>query len=526
MTRQLVLVDEFSALHGNEPIVDRVSFRMDAGSVTALVGESGSGKTTTGLALLGEVAPGIRVSGRVLVDGHPVDAEHPPPPGLVGYVPQHPSTALNPARKVGGVLAEIARLHIGSTPVRRRRTGVRRMMIDAMRRAEIADPAQLLDRYPHQLSGGQQQRVVLAQALIGKAKLIVADEPTTGQDALTRQRVAGELRAMRERGIAVLLLTHDLDLVELLADQVLVMRGGELLERGKASQVLHTPAHDYTRALTTAHQAAATARELTATRGDLLVVEGLTAGHRRARASRHTLHDVSIRISAGERVALVGRSGSGKTTLARCIAGLHTPFEGRMLLDGSPLAPGLRHRSRADLAAVQYVFQDSHASFSEFTAVIDQVARTAVRLFGTPVATARRDARTMLERFGLSPAMIDRRPTALSGGELQRAALARALLAEPRVLICDEITSGLDVITQAALLRQLRDHHRDLNRALVLVTHDLAVVTEIADRMLVMDDGRIIEDGPADQVLARPAHELTRALVESSSVRRRAAIRR
>ncbi|NUS06292.1 MAG: ABC transporter ATP-binding protein, partial [Nonomuraea sp.] len=437
------------------PILHGVSFHLPAGQVLALVGGSGSGKTTTGLALLGEHPPGVEVTGAVRVAGRQVGPGRPPAPGTVGYVPQHPSSVLNPVRRIGAVLKEIASRHATS-------------VTETLRRAGLPADRAFLRRFPHQLSGGQQQRLVLAQALLGDPAVIVADEPTTGQDPLTRDEVVGELSALAARGVSIVLLSHDLDVVRALADHVVVLREGHVVEAGPAASVLNTPRAGYTRALLTAHPAHDGNRgpdrggsfgpggngsfgpDLggVAGRGSgsgvRLEVSELGARH----GGRTVLSAVSLRVGAGECLAVVGRSGSGKTTLARCLAGLHPRAAGSVRVDGRELAPSLRRRTRADLAAVQYVFQDARASFDPRVVVLDQVSRTAVRLRGMSTAQATAAALETLAEVDLPPGVARRRPGELSGGELQRAALARALLAEPEVLICDEITSGLDTLTR------------------------------------------------------------------------------
>ncbi|MEV4173288.1 ATP-binding cassette domain-containing protein [Nonomuraea sp. NPDC049709] len=588
----IVQVSGLRAEVDGRALVDGVSFELATGEVLALVGASGSGKTTTGLALLGEHAPGVRLSGEVRRA-----------PGAVAYVPQHPSSVLNPARRVGGVLREIARHQsagevprldvpqdlAGDVRARRRRPPWGRAgeaeerVREAARRARL--PVELLGRYPHQLSGGQQQRVVLAQALLLDPVLIVADEPTTGQDGLIRGEVIEEFRGLRAQGIALVLLSHDLAMVRALADRVAVMHGGRIVESGPAAAVLDAPRHDYTQRLLStrlappsrptsspAHPASgapapATGRAAgdsaetsrrehaedgstgqanagSANRtgggdvanaapaesgsagaswaaqaeghvanaapvesggaegalreggrsggveagpgggvGGLVEVRGLVAGHRRMAV----LRGVSLSVAAGECVAVVGRSGSGKTTLARCVAGLHRAAAGTVTLAGRPLPRHLPSRARD----VQYVFQDARASFDPYRSVSAQVARTAVRLRGASAGEAAAGARAVLERVGLDERTAGRRPAALSGGELQRAALARALLAEPKVLICDEITSGLDTLVQAAILDLLDELRRDLGLTLLLISHDMDVVARLADRVVELDGGRV-----------------------------------
>ncbi|MBT2468834.1 ABC transporter ATP-binding protein [Streptomyces sp. ISL-66] len=464
---------------GGRAIVDGVSLEAHAGKVTAVIGPSGSGKTTTGLALLGEYPRGATVEGTVTTAG---DA--------VGYVPQHPAAVLNPARRVGALLRDIAARRGGD------RGEIRGRVERALRLAQIPDPAAVLRRFPHQLSGGQQQRVVLAQALLLGPRVIVADEPTTGQDVLTKQGIVAELAAVARRGIAVVLLSHDLDVVRELADEVVVMREGRVVDRGPASSVLTDLPADLPRE---ASGAARTARP----RGPVrLEAQGLTARHRAARGAVDVLSDIGFSVAVGECLALVGRSGSGKTTLGRCLAGLHCAYDGTVLFEGTPLPRSLRSRTRAELAAVQYVFQDAKAAFDEHRPVLDQVARSAVRLRGAGRPGARRAAAATLEELGLTASLAERRPGGLSGGELQRAALARALLAEPRVLICDEITSGLDPVTRRAIVDVLNRLRERTELTLVFITHDLEAAARLADRFAVLDAGRIVGEGPADRLSA------------------------
>ncbi|OKI01302.1 peptide ABC transporter ATP-binding protein [Streptomyces sp. CB02923] len=550
-------VEDLRVKVGGRAVVDGVSLRIGTGTVTALVGASGSGKTTTGLALLGAYPPGAQVSGTVTVTD-----------GLVGHVPQHPAAVLNPARRAGALLADIARNQVRHLPRRERAKAAESRINEALARAQLTDPTELLRRYPHQLSGGQQQRVVLAQALLLGARVVVADEPTTGQDALTKRRIVKELASIVRQGIGVLLLSHDLDVVRELADEVVVLKHGRVVEAGPAERVVARGHHAWTRELFGVGEGGGDGMGSDALRGSvptpvpgapdpvleapdpvpevpgpvpevpspllevpgpLLDVRDLTARHgggrppyrsrSRSRSSDvlDVLRDVSLSIQPGQRVAVVGRSGSGKTTLGRCLAGLHRTYDGEVHLDGVPLPRSLRDRTPAQLAAIQYVFQDAQASFDEHRTVLAQIARTAVRLRGATPADATREAEALLAEVGLDEQHIHSRPGRLSGGELQRAALARALLAHPRVLICDEVTSGLDTVTRRsilAVLDRLLCEQPDL--ALVWITHDLKSVAR-ADRILVLDAGDIVEQGPANRILTAPGHPFTAALVEASA---------
>ncbi|MFE7618066.1 ABC transporter ATP-binding protein [Streptomyces sp. NPDC057496] len=486
---------------GGRAIVDGVALRVLPGRITAVVGASGSGKTTTGRALLGEYPAGAHVSGDVRV-----------PDGPIGYVPQHPGAVLNPARRVGALLRDIARARVRHLPYRARRAAVHERVLRALSSVRLPDPGALLRRHPHQLSGGQQQRVVLAQALLLGAEVVVADEPTTGQDPLTKRGVVDRIAAVAREGIGVVLLSHDLDVVRALADEVVVMRDGRVVESAPAERLWRAPQHPWTAELLSS--GAGTVRVGPASGGEVVLRTGpLTARHGRTAVLRVP----GLALRAGECLAVVGRSGSGKTTLARCLAGLHRNHDADILLDGVPLPRSLRDRTRRQLAAVQYVFQDAGAAFDEYRPVLQQVARTAVRLRGAAGPDALAEALTVLSGLGLDEDLVRRRPGGLSGGELQRAALARALLARPRVLICDEITSGLDTVTRRDILDTLAGLVRDRGElSLVLITHDPAVAASAA-RVAVLEAGALVEEGPAHRLSSAPRHPFTVRLMEEAA---------
>ncbi|WP_055714313.1 ABC transporter ATP-binding protein [Streptomyces torulosus] len=512
----LAEIEDLRVEVGGRVIVDGVGLRALPGRVTALVGASGSGKTTTGLALLGEFPAGARVTGRVHVAAG----------GPVGYVPQHPAAVLNPARRVSALLTDIARAQVRDLPRPARRAAARERVLRALADAQLPDGEALLRRYPHQLSGGQQQRVVLAQALLLGARVVVADEPTTGQDALTKSRVVDQLAAVAARGFAVVLLSHDLDVVRALADEIHVMRDGRIVESGPAQRVWRAPRHEWTRELLRSRPPLPDTTEPDGPEDPadpVLRVRNLTARHRDGsrRGATVAVRAPELTLYTGQCLAVVGRSGSGKTTLARCLAGLHRDHDGEVLLDGAPLPRSLRDRRREQLAAVQYVFQDARAAFDEHRPVLSQVARTAVRLRGADTGAAEVEALTTLARLGLPAELVRRRPAQLSGGELQRAALARALLARPRVLLCDEITSGLDTVTRRGILDVLTgllDGDDDLS--LVLITHDLDTAA-VAHRVAVLDDGQIVEQGPTHRILTAPRHPFTASLMATAAPRGR-----
>lgn len=473
---------ELTVRVGESVLVDRVSLRVPPGRVTALVGASGSGKTTTGLALLGEYPPGAEVSGDVTV-----------PEGLVGYVPQHPAAVLNPARRVDALLRDLARAQTRALPRPERRTAAHHLIRTALHSAQLPDGETLLHRYPHQLSGGQQQRVVLAQALLLGARIVIADEPTTGQDPLTKRGLVDQLKHLAQRGLGVLLLSHDLDVVRELADEVHVLRAGQLVESGTPERLWHTPHHPWTRELLAPTPHFTTPPPPPSPHPPLLQIRDLVARHHGV----PVLHLPRLDLATGECLAVVGRSGSGKTTLGRCLAGLHRDHSGEVRLAGdAPLPRSLRARTREQLAAVQYVFQDARAAFDEYRPVLDQVARTAVRLRGATPSDATTEALHTLAELGLTEPLVRRHPTQLSGGELQRAALARALLAHPSLLICDEVTSGLDTVTRRTLLTVLTQLPRTHTKlTLILITHDPETAA-LAHHQLTLAQGKPTPQAP------------------------------
>ncbi|MFD3403469.1 ABC transporter ATP-binding protein [Kribbella sp. NPDC058693] len=485
----LVQVDKLTATAGSAILVDGVSFEVVAGEVTALVGASGSGKTTSALALLGEHGDGVQLSGRVEVGGEVVvDSNGPTAANVrgrgVAYMPQHPGSALNPARRIGTTLRELAKLHDGDVE-------------EAVRAAQVSGDRATLKRFPHQFSGGQRQRVALAQALTCGPRVLVLDEPSTGLDSITRLQLVQELHELTAAGLGVLLLSHDLELVRALATRVVVLDAGRVI-----GDVL-PPSPD--------RPAAGTS-----TPGQPLLEAMDLSASLRPRGRDVVLRDVDLDVRAGACLGVVGRSGSGKTTLARCLAGLHERHTGRILLDGEPL-PVLRNRTREQTRRVQYVWQEVRGSFDERRPVGQQVARTAQRLRGLAPDQAHAEAVATLARLGVAAITAARPPSRLSGGELQRAALARAVLANPDVLICDEITTALDD-HGTALVLDLLTELKARGTALIWIGHDLGLVAAVADQVLVLDDGRVVEQGPPATLTTEPHHELTRRLVAAARI--------
>jgi len=509
-------------------IVSGVSFSISEGEVLALVGESGSGKSTVAGALLGYARRGAEIAGgSVEVMGHDVlslDAEglRAFRGGTVAYVPQDPAAALNPSIRVGAQLREVFEIHRITD-----RSAVARRIAEVLEQVNLPGSPDFLRRFPHQLSGGQQQRVCLAMAFLLRPKVIVMDEPTTGLDVTTQARILATMQELCARGrTAALYVTHDLAVVASLADHVGVMTQGRLVELASKRDLFTRPAHAYT-------------RELLDSVPDILGKFRISGGTALAepmprpvasdkpadapvlstrRLSAHygavqVLHDIDLEVRPGECVAVVGESGSGKTTLSRSIIGLHAPSSGQLLFRDAPLGGTVAQRSPREWQKLQYIFQSPYNSLNP-RRTVEEIVAQSLRQF-SPVG--RREARVMVSRaldsVSLPAAALRKYPAQLSGGERQRVAIARALVCQPEVLICDEVTSALDVSVQASIIDLLTRLQAERGLAMIFVTHNLALVRSLAQRVVVMRYGRVVEAGATDDALDRPGHPYTQQLV-------------
>ena len=492
-------------------ILRDVSVSLPAGSRLGIVGESGAGKTTLALSLLGHFRPGLtRTAGTVHVAGHDVLGVSARQlrayrRSVVSYLGQDPAAALTPNMRIGAQVAELMHGGRGDDALRARFEAVGLPGDRTFRR-----------RYPHQVSGGQLQRVAIARALAPDPAVLVLDEPTAALDLLTRGLIAEEIERQAElRSLALVMVSHDLAMVARSADELVVLRDGVVVETGPVGSMLTRPTHAYTRELVEAcdGEASRLANDPGPAGDAVLRVRGLAAGYRQGRESIPVVEDFDLDVAPGECVALIGASGAGKSTIAHCLLGLHPPASGEVTVAGERLAPGVRQRSVAERRTIQLVPQDPLGSLNPRRRVGDTLRHALRTMRGLGRREADAEAARLLERVRLSPELLKRLPRELSGGERQRVAIARALAAEPHVLICDEVTSALDVSVEASILDLIDDLRADSGMAVLLIAHDLRVVRRIADRAVVLHDGRVREHGPVGDVLGTPRHELTRALV-------------
>jgi peptide/nickel transport system ATP-binding protein len=492
-----------------EPAVDGVDLAVAAGECVALVGESGSGKSVTARTLLGLAGKNARVRAeRLVVEGRDAlafdEADWRKVRGSrIGMVSQDALSSLDPLRRVRAEVAEPLVVHQpGQTAAARSRT-----VLDLLGQAGIDDPAARAEQYPHELSGGLRQRALIASALAAGPRLLIADEPTTALDVVVQERILDLLGHYRDQGWGVLLISHDLAVVARLADRVLVMREGRLVESGPVGQVLGRPEHPYTRQLIEAIPKGQP-RPANEPAAPVLTATGLGKTYRGGRVA---LHDVSFRLGAGEALGVVGESGSGKSTLARVALGLIRPDSGAVLLDGRPWSAEPERRRRARRREIQFVQQNPTAAFDPRWTVARIVGEAA----GGPRSARRARVAELLGQVGLRPELAARRAHQLSGGQRQRVAIARALATGPRILVCDEPVSALDVSVQAQVLELLARLRAETGVALLFITHDLGVVADVCERVMIMRAGEVVEAGPTASVFAEPAHAYTRELLDT-----------
>lgn len=492
---------QLTGLHidfGGAPVVDGVSLTVSRGECVAIVGESGAGKSLTARALLGLTPADARVRfGRLVIDGTDVagfgERRWRSLRGAgIALVSQDALVSLDPLQRVGGEIAEPLRLH----GLVSGRAAVRERVHELLHRVWMPDAARRARQYPHELSGGLRQRALIASAIAAEPAILVADEPTTALDATVQARILGLLRDIADAGTAIVFISHDFAAVRRIADRVLVMRDGAVVESGSVAEVLEASQHEYTRQLI-----AATIHEPRATSSDEAVPVLVATGATRTFGEIAAVKDASFAVREGRTLGIVGESGSGKTTLARMIVGVEQPDHG-----------GLRWIGER---RVQLVHQNPLGAFdSRWT--IGRSLREALAAGGVPRAMRAARVSELLAEVDLDPVLANRRPTALSGGQRQRAAIARALAAEPEVLVLDEPVSALDPSVRERVLQLLLRLQRERRLTMIFVSHDLDVVGAIADDVLVMQDGVIVEQGAVTDVFASPQHPFTQELLAAS----------
>ncbi|MEU5401321.1 ABC transporter ATP-binding protein [Streptomyces sp. NPDC005963] len=496
------------------------SLALAPGRCLALVGESGSGKSALARSLLGLTGPTAVVTAeRLELFGRDArgfrDRQWRSVRGRrIGLVAQDALVALDPLRPIGKEIAEPLLTH-RVVP----RAAVADRVVELLERVGVPEPRERAASHVHQLSGGLRQRALIASALAAGPGVLIADEPTTALDASVQARILALLGELKEAGTALLLISHDFAVVEALADEVTVMKDGRMVESGATAQVLDHPRHPYTKALLASVPGnGARVRTPAATPADvapLLEVRSVDKVFPGPRGTRRTaVADVSLDLRPGEALGLVGESGSGKSTLARMILGLTPPDSGDIRLASAPWSSVRERDRRARRHDIQLVPQDALSAFDPRWDVARIIAEG---MAPAGLGHARQHARTveLLQRVGLGPEHLERRPLALSGGQRQRVAIARALAPRPKLLVCDEPVSALDVSVQAQVLGLLRELQESLGLALLFISHDLAVVREVCARVLVMKDGQVVEEGPVEDVFATPSHPYTRTLLEA-----------
>lgn len=528
--KDLLRVEGLSVSYGGHEVVSDVSFDLRRGQSLALIGESGSGKSTIARSVLRLLPAGVgRATGRVELQGQEVlglrERHFRPLRGrTIGFVPQDPASALNPVRTIGSQAREVSALLPGEPGKAEREAAV----VDVLERVGLDDPRRVLASYPHQLSGGMLQRVLIGLAVLPQPALVVADEPTSALDATIQKRILDLLSELRESlDISLLLITHDLAIAAERADTLVVLKDGRVQEAGPTAQVSTAPTSAYARRLhddvpalnpdryADLRDVGAVRRELAQGEAPKIEVRGVTKSFSVEGKRLTAVDDLSFAVPAGTTHALVGESGSGKTTTIRLLLGLETPDAGEITVAGERV-DGRSHASLRSLRRhLQFVYQNPFTSLDP-TWKVERLVREPLDRFRIGDKASQKAAvAEALEAVGLDPSLAGRRPDALSGGQRQRVAIARALVLKPDVIVLDEPTSALDVSVQADIVRVLLTLQAELGLTYVFVSHDLALVRQLAHTVTVVRQGRVVEDGPVDRIFDAPREAYTRTLLAS-----------
>lgn len=501
-------------------LIEKISFTVGPGETVCIVGESGSGKSVTSLAIMGLLPRGSlsATGGSVIFEGEDIlrlDAAQMRKlrASRLAMIFQEPMTALNPVQGVGRQVDEVLRVHLHLPASERRK-----QVLEMFRAVHLPDPERIYRAYPHELSGGQRQRIMIAMALILHPKVLIADEPTTALDVTTQQHIITLIKELQqEQGTAVIFITHDFGVVADIADRIVVVNQGHVVETGSRDAILSRPGTAYTRMLVSAVPSLIPRPQRELSGKEILKVSGLEKVYGRSSwlgggRHVHAAADVALSVRSGEVVGIVGESGSGKSTVARCIVRLIEPTAGQVLLNGSDLTQVSRLRLRAYRKQVQVIFQDPYRSLNPRLRIGASLIEGLVN-FGMSRSQARQKVSSAMELVGLGSDFLDRFPHQLSGGQRQRVCIARAVVMEPDLLVADEAVSALDVSVQAQVLDLLEAVRERTGVSILFITHDLRVAAQVCDTIVVMQSGRIVEQGPAADILTAPKQEYTRALI-------------
>ena len=539
--QELLRIDHLTAGYGGDSVIEDISIRLHTGEVLGIVGESGSGKSTLLRAITQIRGLSTEIhAGTVSFDTKNLavlsEGERRRLRGEeIAMVFQYAGASLNPARRIGTQLVETMRAHTDLS-----REEIYARATEVFGGMGFTEPRRILSAYPFELSGGMAQRAAIALAVILRPQLLLADEPTSALDATIQLQVLDELRALKERtGTAILLITHNIGVVRHIADRVAVMCKGKIVEQGSVDEVLGNPQHPYTRELLAAvpKMSAAThtdcdhmehmhitqtssaiteEKNISGDEGTLLRFDNVSMHFDDAAGRVQAIDSISFSLAQRELLGIVGESGSGKSTVAKLLTGLHLPTSGSILLDGKDITHTRGKERRALYTRIQMVFQDASGSFNPRRTIGAMIGETICRLCTPDERDTKRRVAELLAEVGLPAAYADRYPHEMSGGECQRAAIARAMAVHPEILICDEATSALDVSVQAKIIALLLHLQREHGMSLLFISHDLPLVSSIADRVLIMQNGRIVEQGETSRVLREPNEDYTRNLLRAA----------